>query len=163
MNRRRFLQAGAFACGGSEILPAAHAADAAHPTSNIQIRIARPTDKLKEVVAFYKDALGLSIISHFEDHAGYSGVMLGVPAAGFHLEFTHADAGSPCPAPTKDNLLVFYFGDPEGYVSALQRITQYGHSPVEPENPYWKGKSQTFEDPDGWRVVLYNGRPFGHG
>ncbi|WP_425293855.1 hypothetical protein [Microvirga pakistanensis] len=24
----------------------------------------------------------------------------------------------------------------------------------EPENPYWLGQSVTFEDPDGWRVVL---------
>jgi hypothetical protein len=32
---------------------------------------------------------------------------------------------------------------------------------IEPENPYWNGKSQTFEDPDGWRVVLYDGSPFG--
>jgi hypothetical protein len=28
-----------------------------------------------------------------------------------------------------------------------------GHDPVEPENPYWRD-DLTFEDPDGWRVVL---------
>lgn len=161
MNRRRFLQTGVLTCGGSPILRAARAADAAHPRSDIQIRIARPTDKLQKVVVFYKDALGLPIIGHFEDHEGYSGVMLGAPDARFHLEFTHASAGSPCPAPSKDNLLVFYLEDPQGYLDALQRMTHHGHSPVEPENPYWQGKSQTFEDPDGWRVVLYNGSPFG--
>ncbi|MGD1946746.1 MAG: hypothetical protein ACFB0A_10925 [Croceivirga sp.] len=32
-----------------------------------------------------------------------------------------------------------------------------GIKPVEPENPYWKGKSQTYEDPDKWRIVLFNG------
>jgi hypothetical protein len=29
-----------------------------------------------------------------------------------------------------------------------------GHEPVEPENPYWAKNRLTFEDPDGWRVVL---------
>jgi hypothetical protein len=34
------------------------------------------------------------------------------------------------------------------------RLEALGHRPVEPENPYWRDKSVTFEDPDGWRVVL---------
>jgi catechol 2,3-dioxygenase-like lactoylglutathione lyase family enzyme len=127
----------------------------------MQIRIARPTDKLEQVVAFYRDGLGMPIIGHFEHHAGYSGVMLGMPDERFHLEFTHADTGSPCPAPTKDNLLVLYFPNPRVYLGAVRRLQEQGHTAVEPENPYWKGKSQTFEDPDGWRVVLYNGSPFG--
>ncbi len=140
---------------------AQHGAQAgANPNIDIQIRIARPTDKLDAVVTFYNEAVGLPILGHFERHAGYSGVMLGVPNTRCHLEFTHADAGSPCPAPTKDNLLVFYFSKVESYLSALQRITRHGHSLVEPDSPYWKEKSQTFEDPDGWRVVLYNGNPF---
>ena len=35
----------------------------------------------------------MPIICHFERHAGYSGVMLGMPNERFHLEFTHADTG----------------------------------------------------------------------
>jgi catechol 2,3-dioxygenase-like lactoylglutathione lyase family enzyme len=100
-------------------------------------------------------------ICHFERHAGYSGVMLGMPNERFHLEFTHADTGSPCPAPTKDNLLVLCFPNPKAYMGAVRRLQEQGHTAIEAENPYWKGKSQTFEDPDGWRVVLYDGSPFG--
>ena len=74
----------------------------------MQIRVAQPTDKLAEVVAFYRDGMGLPVIAHFENHDGYSGVILRTPIDQIHLEFTHAEAGSPCPAPTKDNLLVFY-------------------------------------------------------
>lgn len=129
------------------------------PTT-MQIRIARPTDKLQEVVAFYRDALGLPVIGHFEDHAGYSGVMLRIPTDHVHLEFTHAETGSPCPAPTRDNLLVFYIPDDTAYAEAVNRMQSQGHSPVEPENPYWKNASLTFEDPDGWRVVLYRGPAF---
>ncbi len=126
----------------------------------MQIRVARPTDKLSKVVAFYGDGLGLPVIAEFENHAGYSGVILGTPTDRFHLEFTQTEAGSPCPAPTRDNLLVFYHPEDEAFGEAVKRMTDHGHQPVEPENPYWKGKSYTFEDPDGWRVVIYHGQAF---
>ena len=73
-----------------------------------QVRIARPTDRLAEVVRFYRDALGLEQIASFEGHAGYDGVMLALPGRRDHLKFTHYTSGSPCPAPTKDNLLVYF-------------------------------------------------------
>jgi catechol 2,3-dioxygenase-like lactoylglutathione lyase family enzyme len=126
----------------------------------MQIRIARPTDKLDQVVAFYNGGLGFPILFQFENHAGYSGVMLGMPTDQVHLEFTRADAGSPCPAPTKDNLLVLYLTDDEAHAELVQRMKNHGHGPVAPENPYWKNDSLTFEDPDGWRVVIYRGPAF---
>jgi catechol 2,3-dioxygenase-like lactoylglutathione lyase family enzyme len=126
----------------------------------MQIRVARPTDKLAEVVTFYRDGMGLPMIAHFENHAGYSGVILGTPTGHFHLEFTHAEAGSPCPAPTKDNLLVFFIAEDKVYAEAVKRMKDHGYEPLEPENPYWKDKSYTFEDPDGWRMVIYRGEAF---
>ncbi len=126
----------------------------------VEVRVARPTDKLEQVVMFYQHALGLPIIGQFEGHAGYSGVMLGIPGTRMHLEFTHADQGSPCPAPSEDNLLVLYLTDHTTYLAALDRIESAGYFSVAPENRYWLGKRQTFEDPDGWRVVLYDGAPF---
>ena len=128
--------------------------------SSTQIRIARPTANLEEVVAFYRNCLGLAVLGHFEEHAGYSGVMLGLPDHRTHLEFTHMVDGSPCKAPTKDNLLVLYISNPEVFRTAVDHLVGKGHLPVEPENPYWKSRSKTFEDPDGWRVVLYLGRAF---
>ena len=122
-----------------------------------QYRIARPTDQLAAVIRFYHEVLGLPIIGSFENHDEYAGVMIGMPDAAYHLEFTRHAHGSPCPAPTKDNLLVFYFDDPAGYQQQIERLKSFGHSNVEPENPYWAGKSETFEDPDGWRVVIFNG------
>ena len=66
----------------------------------VRVRWARPTDKLDEVVTFYRDGLGLKELGHFEGHSGYDGVMLGLPGSDYHVEFTsHAD-GSPCPAPS---------------------------------------------------------------
>ncbi len=121
-----------------------------------QIRFARPTDKLDEVVQFYTAGLGLKIVGSFQDHDGYSGYMLGLPGRDLHLEFTqHAD-GSPCPAPSRDNLLVLYMPDGDAVRKAVNRLGLRGYEPVPPENSYWAEKGVTFEDPDGWRVVLMN-------
>ena len=119
-----------------------------------QIRIARPTDKLAEVVDFYKNGLGLNEIGRFDDHDGFSGVMFGLPNETYHLEFTHHKDGSPCPAPTKDNLLVFYLQNSEQRDKVVQRLKTKGYLEVEPENPYWKKNGVTIEDPDCWRIVL---------
>src|SRR6476646_4625310 len=61
------------------------------------VRVARPTDQLDEVVRFYTDGLGLSELGRFEGHAGYRGVLLGLPGLEYHLEFTQHDEGSPGP------------------------------------------------------------------
>jgi catechol 2,3-dioxygenase-like lactoylglutathione lyase family enzyme len=122
----------------------------------VQVRVARPTDRLEEVVSFYRDGLGLRVLGTFEGHAGYDGVMLGLPGAHYHLEFTRHAEGSPCPAPTKDNLLVLYVEDRAALLGRVEQLRALGREPVEPENPYWAGKGFTFEDPDGWRVVLMN-------
>lgn len=117
--------------------------------------MARPTDRLDEVVRFYRDGLGLVELSRFEDHAGYSGVMLGLPGRAYHLEFTSHVDGSPCPAPTKDNLLVFYVPSREAIARTVDRLGAVGYPPVTAENPYWNEYGAvTIEDPDGWRVVL---------
>ena len=125
-----------------------------------QVRIARPTDRLEDVVAFYRDGLGLAEIGSFQGHTGYDGVILGLPGADYHLEFTHHDHGSPGTSPSNDNLLVLYLPD-AGVVEAMAaRLENMGYKSVEPENPYWKANGITFEDPDGWRVVLVRGAGF---
>jgi len=57
--------------------------------TNSHLRVARPTDKLVEVVKFYKDGLGSEVLYQFTDHEGFDGVMLGHKDARYHLEFTH--------------------------------------------------------------------------
>ena len=121
-----------------------------------RLRIARPTDQLEAVTRFYRDGLGLPVIGQFEDHDGYDGVMLGLPDVGVHLEFTRHRLGSPGAAPSQDNLLVLYAqggSDLKRFEDSFARI---GALPVKPENPYWQGKSLTFQDPDGWRVVIFD-------
>lgn len=120
-----------------------------------RVRIARPTDRLEAIVAFYRDGIGLPVIDSFEGHAGYSGVMLGLPGASYHLEFTQRDDGSDGAAPSRDNLLVFYCDDRAAMGRIVERLGAMGYAPVAPENPYWSAiGAVTIEDPDAWRVVF---------
>ncbi|MDC2866334.1 VOC family protein [Bacillus sp. BP-3] len=122
----------------------------------VQFRFARPTDKFEEVINFYETGLGLKRIGQFQNHEGYDGVMFGLPDEEYHLEFTRHVNGSPCPAPTKDNLLVFYMPNKDEIEKITNRLNKMNYYEVEPENPYWKEKGTTIEDPDGWRVVFMN-------
>ena len=125
-----------------------------------RVRVARPTDRLAEVVVFYRDGIGLRVVDSFEGHAGYSGIMLGLPGASYHLEFTHHADGSDCPAPSRDNLLVFYLSDRAAVDRVVERLRALGYPPVPPENPYWSADGTvTIEDPDAWRVVFTHSEP----
>ncbi|WP_372756391.1 VOC family protein [Mariniflexile sp.] len=123
----------------------------------IQFRIARPTNQLAAIKIFYIEGLGFKEIGSFTEHEGYSGIMLGFPNSQYHLEFTTHKDGEQLPPPTKENLLVLYFDTVEKYTKANERLLQMGINQVEPINPYWIDKSQTYEDPDKWRIVLFNG------
>lgn len=120
------------------------------------LRVARPSDNLDALLRFYEQGLGLSVLYRFEDHDGFDGVMLGHPGAPYHLEFT-AKRGHPVGrAPTQDNLLVLYLPDVAEWTQAVQRMRNTGFHPVAAFNPYWDRNGVTFEDPDGYRVVLQN-------
>jgi YycE-like N-terminal domain/YycE-like C-terminal domain len=120
-----------------------------------QLRFARPTDQLPAIESFYGDGVGLEEIGRFSDHAGYDGVIFGLPDRRLHLEFTQEAGAGPCYAPSRDNLLVFYVPDEGARQEVSERLRRLGHQPVAAENPYWETiGALTFEDPDGWRVVL---------
>jgi catechol 2,3-dioxygenase-like lactoylglutathione lyase family enzyme len=120
------------------------------------LRIARPTDDLAAVVTFYRDGLGLDVLYEFRDHEGFDGVMLGRRGTAHHLEFTSRAGHRAGRAPTRENLLVFYLPDEGEWRAAVTRLERAGHRAVESFNPYWEKKGRTFEDPDGYRVVLQN-------
>jgi len=120
------------------------------------LRVARPTDQLEAVVRFYRDALGFDVLFEFRDHDGFDGVMLGRAGAAYHLEFTRKAGHIVGRAPTQDNLLVFYLPDAGTFASAVARMEAAGFNAVKAFNPYWDVKGKTFEDPDGYRVVLQN-------
>lgn len=116
----------------------------------MELRVARHTDRLAEVVAFYRDGIGLPEIGGFAGHDGYDGVFLAIPGTRAHLELTTGGAHAGA-APHPESLLVLYLGDDEAVRAAAARLRA---EPVAPANPYWAAHGFTFEDPDGFRVVL---------
>lgn len=121
------------------------------------LRVARATDHIDEVVRFYVAGLGLEKLGSFEDHDGFDGVMIGAPGAAYHLEFTRRRGHDAGRAPTQENLLVFYVPVEREWQVAVDRMVAAGYAPVPSCNPYWERSGRTFEDPDGYRVVLQNG------
>jgi catechol-2,3-dioxygenase len=121
-----------------------------------QVRVSRPTNQLDKLEQFYCDGLGLTkILSFPEDAAGYLGVILGLPGHPYYLEFcTHRLEFESCRPPTQDNLLVFYLETSEDLQRVKQHMSQLGYPAVPSTNPHWDLNGITFEDPDGWRVVL---------
>lgn len=82
--------------------------------------------------------------------------MFGLPGAPFHFEFTRAHGHSVGRAPTQDNLVVFYLPEREAWRDAVERMRNAGFEPTTSFNPYWDVQGVTFEDPDGYRLVLQN-------
>ena len=116
----------------------------------MELRVARHTNRLDELVAFYRDGIGLDEVGGFRGHDGYDGVFLAVPGTRAHLELT-AGGEHGAPEPHPETLLVLYLGDTDAVTGVVRRI---GAAPVEPANPYWAEHGVTVEDPDGFRVVL---------
>ena len=120
------------------------------------LRIARPTNQLETIVAMYKDGLGLDTLGSFEDHQGFDGVMLGNAGMEYHFEFTHHRGHPVWKAPAKDNLLVFYIPNRDEWDARCKQMEVAGFTPVPSYNPYWDKSGKTFEDLDGYRVVIQN-------
>lgn len=118
--------------------------------ASMKLRIARHTDRLDDLVAFYRDRVGFPEIGRFNDHDGYDGVFLEVPGTGTHLELT-TGGGQRAPAPHPESLLVLYFDSQAEIDVVAERIAQ---PPVVPANPYWQRNAQAYADPDGFQLLL---------
>ncbi|HEX7373634.1 MAG TPA: VOC family protein [Steroidobacteraceae bacterium] len=123
-----------------------------------QLRIARPVSDLARAESMYVQGLGYEVLGRFQDHAGFDGVMLGDPGGDHHLEFTYARRHPLMPTPTVEDLLVLYVASHEEWQAACARMSAAGFKHVPAFNPYWDERGQTFEDPDGYRVVLEQAR-----
>ena len=121
---------------------------------SLQIRIARPVGDLAASVAMYTRGLGLRELDGFRDHAGFDGVMLEIPGQTFHFEFTYCRNHPVQPAPTPEDLLVVYVPDAAAWRSRCDAMRQAGFKEIASFNPYWQKHGRTFQDPDGYRVVI---------
>lgn len=116
----------------------------------MRLRIARHTDRLEELVAFYRDRVGLPETGRFVNHNGYDGVFLDVPGTATELELT-TGGSQAAPAPHPESLLVIYFDSQTELEAVADRIAQ---PEVVPANPYWRTHASAFADPDGFQLLL---------
>jgi catechol 2,3-dioxygenase-like lactoylglutathione lyase family enzyme len=126
------------------------------PIAGAMLRIARPTDNIDALRRFYIDGLGFSVLTEFNKHNGFDGLIVGhdTPNASWHLEFVAKEDHKAGRAPTEDNLLVFYLPEEEVWRAAVQRMERAGFESVKSFNPYWDVVGKTFEDADGYRIVF---------
>ena len=127
-----------------------------HPPMHPHLRIARPVTDLAATREMYCRGLGLHVLGSFENHAGFDGVMLGGAGAAYHFEFTVCRGHPVRPAPTAEDLVVFYFPQTVEWQAACARMEAAGFTRVASFNPYWDAQGRTYADRDGYRVVLQN-------
>ena len=128
--------------------------DVPGPLMAAHLRIARPVSDRAGPSTCIATASAGSVLRSFENHAGFDSAMVGDPGGDYHFEFTQCRGHPVVPAPTLEDLAVLYIHDTADWTVACARMIDAGFSAVEPFDPYWKTRGQTFEDPDGYRVVL---------
>ena len=104
----------------------------------------------------YCRGLGFRVIGRFEDHEGFDGIMIGLPGAGYHFEFTRCATHPVAASPTPEDLAVLYLPKLVEWNRTCTNMLTAGFKRVQSLNPYWERCGRTFEDFDGYRVVLQN-------
>ncbi len=115
-----------------------------------------PVSELDTTASMYCAGLGLELLGSFTDHEGFSGIMLGAPEAGWHLEFTHCRHHPVTPRPGDEDLLVLYYPQQAAWEAQCAAMDAAGFLRVTAFNPYWEVNGVTFVDRDGYRTVLQN-------
>ncbi|RTL13181.1 MAG: VOC family protein [Neisseriaceae bacterium] len=122
------------------------------------LRIAHPVTNLEQSAIMYCNGLDLEIIGSFEDHLGFDGVILGKNGLPYHFEMTYCKNHPIIPSPTKEDLIVLYISDLTEWQYRCKLLLESGFTSVESFNPYWTKHGETFQDHDGYRIVLQNAR-----
>ena len=125
-----------------------------HTEMTHHLRIARPVSDLERTARMYCEALQLRVLASFQDHAGFDGIIVGAPGAGYHFEFTFCRDHPIAPSPTVEDLTVLYVASGPAWKQACARMAVAGFRQVPPFNPYWNLRGHTYADLDGYRVVL---------
>ncbi|PWU54901.1 glyoxalase [Micromonospora sp. S4605] len=118
------------------------------------LRIARPSRDLVAAERFWVGGLGLDVLwrSTATGPGTHDLLMVGWPAAHWHLELVGGATLTAEPTPTEEDLLVLYLDGPvdDDLVRKLERA---GGTRVS-AGPYWDRWGVTVADPDGYRLVL---------
>lgn len=120
------------------------------------MRVARPVTDLDVTQKMYCSGLDLTVLGQFRDHEGFDGVMLGSPSMSYHFEFTRHLSHQVQPSSTTEDLIVLYEPDEVKWLDMCQKLEVAGFVRVASCNPFWDVRGKTFQDADGYRVVIQN-------
>ena len=119
----------------------------------MELRVARHTNRIEEIIDFYTNILGLEILGNFENHNNYNGVFIGKQNKDWHLEFT-TTSEEVYHFPDEDDCLVFYPKTNLEYDEIKSQLNSFKIEAIEPKNPYWKNNGISIKDPDGFFVII---------
>lgn len=120
----------------------------------MKLRIARATNDIIGITKMYCDGLGFEVLASFKEHAGFDGVMLGNKGSAYHLEFTQEKNVKAPLSHSAESLMVFYIPDSSKFSAVENNMKDAGFKKVKSHNPYWDDYGCTYEDLEGYRVVL---------
>lgn len=120
-----------------------------------RMRVAHPTNDIEQAITFWSRVVGFEILSHFENHDGYDGAILGYPNTQWELEVTRYVSEKPLPSPTDEDIIALYLGRDEAD-DIIKRLLLAGHPQIKHPNPYWQGMGASVHtDPDGYTLIIY--------
>ena len=120
------------------------------------LRVVRPTDKLKEITLMYSKALGFEVLAQSADADRFDCMVLGHPKHAYHLEFSCLRDSETAQVAAHNPMLIFFLPCSREWERACRSMIDAGFVVVEPASSYWEQVGKTFEDIEGYRVVLQN-------
>jgi catechol 2,3-dioxygenase-like lactoylglutathione lyase family enzyme len=117
------------------------------------LRVARHTNNLKKIEAFYVNILGFERLGGFQNHNNYDGVFIGKPDLDWHFEFTESNDKTNHHF-DEDDVVVLYPNTILEYNNLLDSISNNNISIITSKNPYWNENGKMVLDPDGFRIVI---------
>lgn len=117
------------------------------------LRVARHTNNLEKIEAFYVNVLGFERLGGFQNHNDYDGVFIGKSDLDWHFEFTESNDKANHHF-DEDDIIVLYPTTILKYNNLLCSILSNNISIITSKNPYWNENGKMFLDPDGFRIVI---------
>lgn len=106
----------------------------------------RLTSRIDDCRAFYEHVLGLPV------QADPSAMTVSLPGG---RGLIRLEAVAEAPAPTIEDMLVFYFSDISARDELTRQLLQIGTRSVLPHNPWWwRRRARCLADPDGIVLAL---------
>lgn len=117
------------------------------------LRVARHTNNLEKIEAFYVNVLGFERLGSFQNHNNYDGIFIGKSDLDWHFEFTESNDKANHHF-DEDDIIVLYPTTILEYNNLLDSVSNNNISIITSKNTYWNENGKMFLDPDGYRIVI---------